>query len=88
MKETVDFISGDSIVYIRCLTYNHADYIKECLDGFALQKTNFKYACVVIDDCSPDGEQNRITEWLNKGCDSSSLQLYGRFDIWAATLSR
>ena len=76
MIQTVDFISKNFIVYIRCMTYNHADYIKECLDGFALQKTNFKYACVVIDDCSTDGEQNRIKEWLKKECDSSSIQRY------------
>lgn len=29
------------LVSVRCITYNHASYIKQCLDGFLMQKTNF-----------------------------------------------
>lgn len=32
--------SAHPLVSISCITYNHAPYIRECLDGFTMQKTN------------------------------------------------
>ena len=29
------------MVSICCITYNHASFIRQCLDGFMMQKTNF-----------------------------------------------
>lgn len=39
----------DILVSIRCITYNHAPYIRQCLDGFVMQKTNFCFStgCLV-----------------------------------------
>lgn len=48
-----------------CLTYNHAPYIKEAFDGFCKQQTSFPYLCMIFDDCSTDGEQEIIEEYLN-----------------------
>ena len=44
----------DLIVSIRCLTYNHEPYIRQCLDGFVMQKTNFRFEAIVHDDASTD----------------------------------
>lgn len=30
------------MVSIVCVTYNHSQYIRAALDGFLMQKTNFK----------------------------------------------
>ena len=42
-------------VSVFCLTYNHKDYIKDTLEGFLKQKTNFGFKVFVYDDASNDG---------------------------------
>lgn len=54
------------LVSICCITYNHAPYIRQCLDGFLMQKTNFKYEIVIHDDCSTDGTTEIIKEYASK----------------------
>lgn len=63
-------------VLISCNTFNHAKYIKDTLYGFASQRTNFPYACFVLDDASTDGAQNVIQEWLEKECDMSKVKRF------------
>src|SRR5678815_4379209 len=48
------------LVSISCMTYNHAPYIRKCLDSFLLQKTNFPFEIVIHDDASTDGTQDII----------------------------
>ena len=54
------------LVSILCITYNHKDYIKQCLDGFVMQKTNFKFVVYVGDDCSTDGTTEIVKEYEKK----------------------
>ena len=42
------------LVSIVCITYNHEKYIKQCLDGFFMQKTNFDFEILIHDDASTD----------------------------------
>lgn len=51
------------LVSISCITYNHADYIRHCLDGFLMQKTSFLYEIVIHDDASADGTADIIREY-------------------------
>lgn len=51
------------LVTIQCLAYNHAKYIRQCLDGFVMQKTNFRFEAIVHDDASTDGTANIIREY-------------------------
>lgn len=51
------------LVSICCITYNHAPYIRECLDGFMMQKTNFPIEIIINDDASTDGTTDIIKEY-------------------------
>jgi glycosyltransferase involved in cell wall biosynthesis len=53
-------------VSISCITYNQVDYIRSCLDGFLMQKVNFKYEIVINDDASTDGTREVIEEYAQK----------------------
>lgn len=54
------------LVSICSITYNHAPYIRQCLDGFLMQKTNFKYEIIIHDDASTDGTAEIIKEYVEK----------------------
>ena len=65
---------GEYKVLVNCGTYNHSKYIKDALNGFALQQTNFPFICLVMDDASTDGEQEVIKEWMTQECNMSSAE--------------
>ena len=54
------------LVSISCITYNHASYIKECIDGFLMQKTNFNFEVLIHDDHSIDGTEEIIKEYAKQ----------------------
>ena len=54
------------MVTIQCITYNHEPYIRQCLDGFVMQKTNFRFEAIVHDDASTDGTATIIKEYAEK----------------------
>lgn len=51
-------------VCVRCMTYNHAKYIGDAMEGFCSQETDFPYICCIVDDSSSDGEQQVIKNYL------------------------
>lgn len=53
------------LVSIVCLTYNHAPYIRECLDGFLMQKTDFPIEVIIHDDASTDGTTDIVREYAS-----------------------
>lgn len=54
------------MVSIRCMVYNHEPYLRDCLDGFVMQKTNFRFEAIVHDDASTDGSAIIIREYAEK----------------------
>lgn len=54
------------LVSVYCLAYNHEKYIRDCLDGFVKQKTNFKFEVIVHDDASTDGTADIIREYATQ----------------------
>lgn len=58
----------DYKVLVRCFTYNQSKYIEDALNGFAMQQTEFPFVCLVMDDCSTDGEQEAIKKWMEREC--------------------
>lgn len=60
-------IQKDSpLVTIQCLTYNHEPYIRQCLEGFVMQQTDFCFEVIVHDDASTDETPNIIREYAEK----------------------
>lgn len=54
------------IVSVSCITYNHAKYIRQCLDGILMQKADFQYEILIHDDASTDGTDDIIREYAQK----------------------
>lgn len=52
------------MVYVSCITFNQSQYIKDALDGFCKQQTNFPFVCAIFDDASTDGEPEVIRHYL------------------------
>ena len=59
-------MTGDPLVSIKCLVYNHEPYLRQCLDGFVMQKTTFPFEAIVHDDASTDGSAAIIREYAEK----------------------
>lgn len=53
-------------VAVWCITYNQKDFIKDALNGFVMQKTNFPFVVIVHDDKSTDGTSDIILEYAKK----------------------
>ncbi len=54
------------MVSIECCVFNHEPYLRQCLDGFVMQKTNFPFEAIVHDDASTDGSASIILEYADR----------------------
>ncbi len=54
------------MVSVYCLAFNHEAYIRDALEGFVSQKTDFPYEVFVHDDASTDGTAAIIREYAEK----------------------
>ena len=53
-------------VSVVCMVYKHEPYLRQCFDGFVMQRTNFPIEILVNDDCSPDGSAGIMHEYEEK----------------------
>lgn len=53
----MDRLKEDFLVSICCVTYNHAEFIERCFEGFLAQKTSFNVEILIHDDASTDETQ-------------------------------
>lgn len=53
-------------VSVICNAYNHEKYIRDALDGFVMQKTNFPFEVLIHDDASTDKTADIIREYEKK----------------------
>ena len=58
--------TNNPLVSICCLCYNHEPYIRECLEGFMMQMTNFAFEVLIHDDASTDKSAEIIREYEAK----------------------
>lgn len=54
------------MVSIWCAVYNHKAYIQDAIEGFLMQKCNFKFEIVVHDDASTDGTIEILRDYKKK----------------------
>lgn len=54
------------VVAIRCTAYNHEEYLRDALEGFLKQKTDFPFVAIVHDDASTDTTTEIIKEYAAK----------------------
>ena len=62
------------LVSVWCVAYNHELYIRDAIEGFLKQKTNFRYEVIIHDDASTDNTAKIIKEYEKKYPDL----IYGR----------
>ena len=53
-------------VSIICTNYNKGDWVREAIDSFLNQETNFDFEIIIIDDASTDHSYEIIQEYQNK----------------------
>lgn len=54
------------LVSIWCITYNHANFISDAIEGFLMQETTFPVEIFVHDDASSDGTADIVSEYAAK----------------------
>lgn len=54
------------LVSIRCITYNHVNFIRDAIEGFLMQETTFPVEILIHDDASTDGTADIVREYEAK----------------------
>ncbi len=66
IKEIITSRNDRPDVSIIVFTYNHENYIENCLNSILEQETNFSVEIIIHDDCSTDSNQNIINNLLSE----------------------
>ncbi|MFQ5560247.1 MAG: glycosyltransferase [Nitrospinota bacterium] len=69
------------LVSVSVVTYNHANYINQCLDSILMQETDFPVEINLGEDGSTDGTREICQEYAKKHPDKISLYLRDRKDV-------
>ena len=54
------------LVSICCIAYNQQKYIRQALESFLMQRTDFNFEVIIHDDASTDGTTEIIREYESK----------------------
>ena len=57
---------SDILVSVCVITYNHCNYIRQCLDGILMQQTSYPFEIIINDDSSTDGTTEIIKDYVTK----------------------
>jgi len=66
------------LVSVVTTTYQHAPYIRQCLDSILMQETDFPFELIIGEDGSTDGTREICIEYANKYPDKIRLFLRDR----------
>jgi glycosyltransferase involved in cell wall biosynthesis len=59
-------MSANPLASVQMLTYNHAPYIRQALEGVLAQKTDFPFEIVIGEDCSTDGTRELVFDYQRR----------------------
>lgn len=65
-QEFPNKVKTNPILSVIVLTYQHADYIEECLDGILKQETDFEFEIIIGEDDSKDGTRETCMYFAKK----------------------
>ncbi len=63
LKDAVFQTDQEVMVSISSLVFNHVQFIEKALEGFLMQRTNFKVEIVIHDDASTDGTTDILRKY-------------------------
>lgn len=66
------------LVSVCIVTFQHVNYIRDCLDGVLMQKTNFDFEILLGEDSSTDGTKEICEEYAHKYPEKIKLFLHKR----------
>ncbi len=58
--------SKNPLLTVYTPTYNHKEYIKQCIESILAQKTKYPFKHLIIDDASTDGTQEILKKYAQK----------------------
>lgn len=61
--ENFSLLPVKPMVSICCITYNHEKFIKDAIEGFLMQKTDFPIEIIIHDDASTDSTADIVREY-------------------------
>lgn len=59
-------VMSEPLVSVKMLTYNHAPYIAQAIEGVLMQKTTFPFELVIGEDCSTDGTREIVFDYAKR----------------------
>jgi len=65
----------EPLVSVCLITYNHATYIRDAIDGVLAQQVNFEWVLIIADDGSTDGTRDILLEYKSRFSDQLILIL-------------
>ena len=74
-------VTPDCVVSVCIQTYQHARYIRECLDSVLMQKVDFPWEIIIGEDDSTDGTREVCIEYAEKYPNLIRLFLRSRKDV-------
>lgn len=80
IQPDVDSRKTTPLVSVCLITFNHAPYIRECLDSLLRQQTDFPYEICIGEDGSSDGTREICIEYAEKHSERIRLFLRSRVE--------
>lgn len=71
-------VMPEPVVSVHVSTYQHADFIQDCLDGVLMQETDFPFEIIIGEDESDDGTREICKEYADQHPDQIRLFLHRR----------